>query len=218
MRKLTRIFLFIIAVSVVAATIWALRGFAAGASPVFLTTSSPKRTYTVQFAGRQGRPFLPAAVNTVRFSVRKDADVVLSDRYLHSGDWLDPSFAILYPQHDWPSENVLHLYRQEYFTRGAASKVVVRNDSAVAIKYLRVTSDDTHLLFDVEPGSQMELRIPPARGDLRYITVEGEFSDSKPVEEVGENFFIDKQPTTFYINVAGNLPTIESPGKQKYPR
>lgn len=216
MRKLRIIFVLVIAVSAAAAGVWISRTLAALANPLFLTTNSPKQTYMVQLAGRSKRPLVPFVVHSVYFSVEKQSRSFLSDKYVHSGDWFDPSYSHLYTQHDWVSENVLHLYNAEDFADGPASKIVVRNSSPEVIKYLRVTAGDTHLLFDLEPGSQTELKIPSARSDLEYVVVEGEFSGSKLITSVGQNFFVDDEPSTFYIDVAGAVPTIDSPHRKKY--
>lgn len=216
MTKLRAVFLLAIAVSAAVAGVWISRRLPVLANPVFLTTSSPKQTYRVRLSGRSKQPSLPIVVNTVYFSVEKQSQSFLADKYVHSGDWFDPSYNHLYPQHDWAGENVLHLYDAEDFADGSPSKIVVRNSSPEAIKYLRVTAGDTHLLLDLEPGSQTELKIPSTRGDLEYVVVEGEFSSSKPIENVGQNFFVNHEPSTFYIDVAGTTPTIESPHRQKY--
>ncbi|MCA1568078.1 MAG: hypothetical protein LC803_21035 [Acidobacteria bacterium] len=86
---------------------------------VFLTTSSPGKTYTVSLAGNKDRPHIPAISHEVRFNVLKRTETFLSDDHLFSGDWLDPSFEVLYPQHNWISENVLRFGRAEYFSNGS---------------------------------------------------------------------------------------------------
>jgi hypothetical protein len=155
----------------------------------------------------------------VRFSLSKNGESVLTDKPLHSGDWFDPSFAMLYPQHKWESDNVLHFYREEYFSHGTPSTITVVNNSGRAINYLRVTSVDTFLLFDVPAGSKTDLPVSPPRGNVRWVSVGGEFSEEQRIKENGANFLIRQGlglPSTYYVYITGDVPTIESPHLEKY--
>jgi hypothetical protein len=67
----------------------------------FLSTTSPKGIYTVKLTGRKDRPKVPFLNHQVLFSVSRNEKVVVANKYLHSGDWFDPSFDILYPDHAW---------------------------------------------------------------------------------------------------------------------
>lgn len=70
----------------------------------FLSTSSPRGTYTVRLTGRKDRPKVPFVSHRVVFSVSRDKEVFLANKYLHSGDWFDPSFDLWYPEHTWVSQ------------------------------------------------------------------------------------------------------------------
>ena len=150
-------------------------------TPEILTSSSPAGTYSVTLTGQSERPVLPAFKHRVWFRVVKDGKPYISDKYFHSGDWFDPSFSILYPQRAWHSENILHLYTEEFFRRGPAGVGVIRNTSDKTIKYLRVVSDDVYLIFDLDPGSVVRVSVPPPRGDV-YLGAEGEFVDNVRIE------------------------------------
>lgn len=188
-------------------------------APDICSSSSPAGTYTVTLTGQAERPAFPAVVHTVNFHVVKHGQSLITEKYFHSGDWLDPSFSILYQNQTWLSENILHFYREEYFRRGSAGTALITNTSARTIKYLKVVSDNAYLLFDLQPGSTTRITISPARGNLLYISVEGEFSDSVRIEKVGEDFIVQREtpgPVDYYINVGGMLPSIESPHFEKY--
>lgn len=103
-------------------------------SSAFLTTTSPQGTYTIDFTGQRDRPVVPLVDHSVRFNVFKDGKPFASDKDLHSGDWLDPSFDLLFPQHQWLSDKTLHLYREEYRRETPHDSVVVTNntDSEIA--------------------------------------------------------------------------------------
>lgn len=189
------------------------------AAQQFLASSSAEGTYTVLLTGRPERPRVPVVVNSVWFRVLKGNDVFIGERYLHSGDWFDPSFSILYPNHAWVSANTLHFYREEYFQRGRSCKVVIENHSGRLIKYLKVTSDDIYLLFDLQPRSASSVNISPPRGSIIFIGAEGEFSDGGSIQKTGENFRIQNcsnEQISFHINIVGAIPLIESPQLEKY--
>lgn len=186
---------------------------------VFLTTSSPGKTYTVHLAGQKDRPHIPAISHKVYFSVLKNSENFLSDKQVHSGDWLDPSFEISYPRHTWVSENVLSFYRNEYFSKGTLNTLTVVNSTNEIIKYLRVISDCMVLLFDIQPKSMTELSIPAPRGNLKWVSVEGEYSEGRSIKKNGVDFVIPDEPSghfTYYIYITGDDLRIESPQLEKY--
>ncbi len=41
----------------------------------------------------------PFVAHTVQFNVLKNNRSILSDKYLHSGDWMDTSYEISFPNH-----------------------------------------------------------------------------------------------------------------------
>lgn len=186
---------------------------------VFLTTSSPKGSYVVSLSGRKDRPKLPMVSHEVSFSVTKDGKASSTNNYLHSGDWLDPSFDILYPQHEWITENVLHFYRKEFFNEGERESILVQNKTTKVIEYLRVTSVDSFLLFDVQPDATITLVISGPRADNRWVTVEGEFSDRQRIKRTGIGFLFAKDakgPFTYQVDINADGLIIESPGLEKY--
>jgi len=188
-------------------------------SRYFLTTSSPKGTYTVHLTGQENRPRFPIIYHQVRFSASKNSKVFLSDKYFHSGDWFDPSFGILYPQHAWVADNVLHFYRQEFFNTNMAEGILVFNKSDKVIDYLKVTSVDSFLLFNIQPGAITELAVSPSRGDSRWINVVGEFSEGQCVKEHGVGFLLPEErnePFSYYIYITEGDSNIESPLLEKY--
>jgi len=221
MKRAKRLVLLLLVVSVVLGALLCVHTVykIVFAAHQFLASSSPTGTYTVLLTGRPKRPRVPAVVNSVWFSVVKGNHVFIGERYLHSGDWFDPSFSMLYPNHAWSSENILHFYREEYFQRGRPCKVVIENHSEQVIKYLRVTSDDIYLLFDLQPKFASSVNISPPRGSIMFIGADGEFSDGRSIEKTGENFRVQNcsdEQIRFYINIVGAIPLIENPQLKKY--
>lgn len=199
--------------------LWLLWLRIAAINSVFLTTTSPAQTYTVRISGRQNRPRLPVVTHMAWFSVTRGSEAFLVNEYLHSGDWLDPSFDIAYPQQNWPSENVLHLFREESFSGGEPNRIIVKNSSGESLKYLLVVSIDAHLLLDVRPKSQIELKVPPQRGDVFFVSVEGQFNDGHAHKRVGQNCAVNKQqqPPTCYVDIGAGGATFASAGSEQYP-
>ncbi len=185
----------------------------------FLTTSSPKGIYRVSFIGQQSRPKVPFVSNEVVFSVTKNGSDFLKNKYFHSGDWLDPSFDLLYPQHQWRRDDLVHFYRQEYFNQGERESIVVENKTRKVIPYLRVTSVDSFLMFEIQPGASSTLVVSAPRTDNRWVNVEGEFLDGKKIKNQGVGFLFkpgQKGPFAYYICINEDDLTIESPELEKY--
>lgn len=183
----------------------------------FLTATSPGGTYAVSLTGSKERPYF--FTNTVRFSVLKNGEPFLADKYLHSGDAFDPSFGADYPQHRWVQENVAQFYREESFNTGTADRLVVVNRAGEVVKYLRLQAVDKFLLFDLQPGATVTLSTSPSRGDLKWVEAEGEFAHGRKIERRGDDFKIRKGlggPFTFYIYLHENGAVMESPQLEKY--
>lgn len=187
-------------------------------APVVLRTNSPANTYSVVLNGRSDRPsfFLE---HTVRFTLRKGNEVLISQRFLHSGDCFDPAYYILYPQHAWVSENVLHLYNEYYFEDhlgGSVGTVAVTNNSALNIKYMLVKAKDAHLLFDLMPGKTTTFQIPPPRGDWEWFYVEWINEGGQVVSSGGQSFRQDrKQPSRCFIDIGEQGASIDCPDLKK---
>ena len=66
------------------------------------------------------------------------------NQYLHSGDWMDISFELAYPNHRWRSENILHFYREEDFRNRDRGPIVATliNDTDQVIEYLKLESEE----------------------------------------------------------------------------
>ena len=188
-------------------------------SDVVLTTSSPKGTYTVRLTGQRDRPKVPLITHEVLFSVSKDGKDVLTNKYLHSGDWFDPSFDVLYPQHNWVREDVLHFYRKESFDEAGRESIVIVNRTDRVVHYLQVTSVDSFLLFDIPPGALTTLTASAPRSDLRWLAAEGEFVDGRKIERNGADFLLrsgSKQSFVYYVYIDEDALKIESPDLRKY--
>lgn len=188
-------------------------------SDVFLSTTSPQGTYTVRLTGQKGRPKIPFAVHQVFFSVDLDSKVFLLDQYFHSGDWLDPSFNHLYPEHRWLGEDILQFYKEEFFNDGQPESIVVLNRTNRVIQYLRVTPLDTFLLFNVAPHSSVTLRVSPSRTDSRWISVQGQFQGGQPIKGNGSGFLFPKEkqgPFSYRVYIFDDHFTIESADLEKY--
>ena len=185
----------------------------------FLTTSSPKGTYTVLLTGRQSRPRLPFVTHSVWLTALKNGQTHLPYKHLLSGDWFDPSFEILYPQYTWESDNVLHFHGNKYVGVGSSDILVVINSSGKHIQSLTVRADDMFFLFDIQPGSTIKLFDSASRGDGKGINVESEFSGEQSIKETQEGFrYPDegKGPFTYYIYINSDRAVIESQQLEKY--
>src|SRR5688500_17687204 len=109
---------------------------------VWLSTSSPDRTYTVELTGNKS----PALYHAVRFNVIKHGQATMEDAYAHSGGWMDISFELAYPEQAWVGENVLRFSREpERPERAGFDTLLIANKTNKAIKYLRVSAEDLFL-------------------------------------------------------------------------
>lgn len=176
----------------------------------FLSISSPDRKYTISFSGQKDRPVLPFVDHSVRFEITTQGEILLKSRMFLSGDSLDPSFEILFPNHEWIGNNTLLLYRNQYRRDTAPDTVEVINSSDVTIRYLGIRSTDCAILLDVRPHSTITFKISGARIDSQSIFVEGLLSDARELPSQGAGFDIqDKKPLALRITISETDITIK---------
>jgi hypothetical protein len=184
---------------------------AAVESNPFFTTPSPGGTYTVELTGQKRRPLF--FTNTVNYHVLKNGQPFIQSTYIHSGDFMDISFELAYPNHRWVSGDTLQLYREQYFNDGRPDTLVVVNRAGQVIKHLKVASQDQFLFFDLQPGTEMKLLNSRPRGDYKGIDVVGEFYDGRRInsEETLRPGKELSDPFTYYIYINADGATFEGP-------
>jgi hypothetical protein len=173
MSKIPKIIIFILIIAIGFFTYrWVFES-------VWLTTSSPNKTYTVEFTGDKGRGgiIIPSVVG---YKVIKEGSIIARNYSVHSGDWMDISFEIAYPQHVWIDENVLRLWGDSNSPekRNKFDALLVSNDTDRTIGYLELKAKDLFLIFDVPPRSTMELSFSHQTEGTGFW-VQGGFDDGK---------------------------------------
>jgi hypothetical protein len=146
---------------------------------VWLTTSSPNKTYTVEFTGDKGRGGIIYS-SVVGYKVIKDGDIIAQDSSVHSGDWMDISFELAYPQQAWIDENVLRFWGDDNLRekRNKFDTLLISNETDRAIDYLEVKAKDLFLIFDMPPRSRMKLLFSHHTEGTGFW-VQGAFEDGK---------------------------------------
>jgi hypothetical protein len=186
-------------------------------SPVWLSTSSPNNTYTVQLTGRKFRPKVPAIEHETRFNLLKGSEPLVKDAYVDSYDWFDSDFAEMYPEHKWVSESVLRFGRLANSEQSFDS-LIVSNRTDKPVRYLKITVGDMLFIFDLSPRSATKLVVPHQRW-LSWVTAEGAFSDGQSLPPNGVNFFHRDRlngPLQYCLFVSESQVNIESPVMDGY--
>lgn len=150
--------------------------------PPFFTTVSPEKNYTVQLYGQKERPaFFTVEVGMV---VLKNGYVFWPYQTLHSGDFMDLSFELGWPEHRWIGNNILQFYSESNFSQTkCAERIYLRNNSANKIRRLQITSNNEKFLgFDLPLGFETQLTASPTKGDSSGLFVEGKYSEGEQFE------------------------------------
>jgi hypothetical protein len=185
---------------------------------VWLTTSSPNKTYTVELTGNKGRGGL-IIPSVVGYKVFKDSQIMAKNSWVHSGDWMDISFELAYPEHAWVSENVIRFWRNPHIPeeKDKFDVLLISNDTDKTIKYLEVKARDMFFVFDLQPNST--LRLSSTHQSWSYgIWIGGEFEDGENIE-YGTGFtHRDKlnKPLRHCLSVNYGYVKIESPQMDGY--
>ena len=149
-------------------------------------TSSPHQTYKIVFRGTSTTPVWPFTHShdvenrKVTVGIAKNGVLVVERAEIYDGDAYDYSFDDLYPDREWISENILHLWHKRDSQRPEAisEEILVSNESRRSIKYFYLKAGKTNLflLFDVPVGARITLPIRLQHWE-EVIGCEGKFED-----------------------------------------
>ena len=185
-------------------------------SPAWLSTTSPNHTFTVELTGDKGRGgFIIDSV--VKYRLLKNGNVFVKDRVAHSGDWLDISFELAYPEHAWIGENVMRFWRKpNRIEEDRSDALLISNESYKTVRYLRIKTKDMFFLFDIQPRSAMKLSFTH-QFEGNYIWCEGEFEDGQYFQY--HVAFLESNvsgPLSYCLIIRDDRLTIESPQQRGY--
>lgn len=186
------------------------------ARPLFSTIPSPDGALSLRLKGDPTGPIQPIIDHSVSFDLFHNGQPVLVNKFVHSGDWLDPSFNDLYRQHDWVTNSVIRFSRVSVDAT-KCDRLVVRVETKKPITYLYIESRDLFLVFNPKPESQFSLCAYPQTW-LSWIEVEGEFAGGEPIRWKGTNFTINYSPGPFeyQISITADGPNIWSSQLSEY--
>ncbi len=217
MRKLYK-FIALIATLVVTLTVGII-GYKLFSKPtVWLSTSSPNKTYTVELTGNKGRGgFIIYAV--VRHNVIKHGQTIIKDALTHYGDSMDISFELAYPEYAWVDENVIRFWRNpDRPEQDKTDTLLVSNDTDKTIRYLKINTKDMFFIFDIQPRTTLKLSFS-RQPEGNHIGCEGEFDDG---QQIGSNWVSFQnenklhEPLRYCMSVNYDRVKIESPLEEGY--
>jgi hypothetical protein len=180
---------------------------------VWLSTSSPNGTYTMQLTGNKSRPIMPIWDNKARFDLFKNGQPILWDVNLDSYGVFDPTFAEEHPEHRWVSESVLRFGKKLSDSETKLDELILFNTTGKPMRYVRITSYDELFVFDFPPGAKLTLHIARPPSDGTWVGVEGMFADGEIVPYDGVDFRLPGShtgPLTYCVWVQGPITRIAS--------
>lgn len=148
-------------------------------SRLIQTLDSPSGNYSVRLFGQKERPILLTV--SIYFEVLKGGKSYWNTELLHSGDAMDLSFELGWPESRWVQENVVEFYRPEDLAGNTGDQLEVVNLSERPLKHLRIESGSKVLAFDIEPGASVLVAIPKAKGDYCSTWMEAHFVGPEPL-------------------------------------
>ena len=181
---------------------------------VFLSTTSPDKTYTVELAGSKSSPRLPLYDHFTNFNLFKNNRPLVKNARVMTYDWFDSGFGELYSEYVWASDSVLRFGSDVSASEKSPDFLTVLNRTNKNIKYLRITAGDMLFIFEPPPDSTNKYPVPYL-GDLPWVSAEGEFADGQPINLNGVNFLnedkLGKPSLRYCVSVTDDGVKIESP-------
>ena len=147
---------------------------------VWLSSTSPNGKYTVELTGDKGRGGM-LIYSVVKYNLLVDGKRVTRDRLAHYGDWMDISFELAYPEHAWVDDKTLRFWSSEHRREDNLDTLLISNDTAKTIKFLRIKAWDMFFVFDIAPNTKHQLAFKHLTGS-QIVTAEGEFEDGSRID------------------------------------
>jgi hypothetical protein len=183
---------------------------------VWLSSSSPNHTYKVELTGDKGRGgfFIPAVV---KYTLIKNGHLLAKNRKAHSGDAMDISFELAYPEYTWINENVMRFWRKTSEVIDNRSNTIrISNVANKAVKYMFLKTKDMFFIFDIQPHSTLRLSFT-RQSEGTGIWCEGEFDDRSRFE-YGAGYPESKmsEQSAYCMTIHDDQITIESRRERGY--
>ena len=210
MKKLFGVLIFLVTLVVGITVYWRSTYYR-----VWLSSTSPNGKYTVELTGDKGRGgfFIPSMV---KYNVLVDGKQLTRDRLVHSGDAMDISFELAYPEHAWIDERTLRFWSNRHRREDQLDTLLISNNTNKKIKFLRIKAWDMFFVFDVQPNSRLKLAFTH-RSEGQGISAEGEFEDGSLIDYgVGFPENGSREPLGYCMTIEYNRLTINSPRERGY--
>ena len=182
---------------------------------VWLSSTSANHKYTVELTGDKGRGGL-LIPSVVKYNILVDGNPLTRDRLAHSGDAMDISFEIAYPEHAWIDNNTLRFWSNRHRREDNLDTLLISNNTQKVVRFLRITAWDMFFVFDVQARSQLKLSFTH-RSEGKGISVEGEFEDGSLID-YGVGFLENgsRDPLGYCMTIDYDRITISSPRERAY--
>ena len=211
MKKLFGVLIFLVTLVVGITVYWRSTYYR-----VWLSSTSPNGKYTVELTGDKGRGgfFIPSRV---KYNLLVDGKQLTRDRLVHSGDAMDISFELAYPEHAWIDERTLRFWSNRHRREDQLlDTLLISNNTNKKIKFLRIKAWDMFFVFDVQPNSRLKLAFTH-RSEGQGISAEGEFEDGSLIDYgVGFPENGSREPLGYCMTIEYNRLTINSPRERGY--
>lgn len=187
---------------------------------VFLSATSPGKTYTVELIGNKSSPKLPFYNHWTNFNLFKNGSPLVKNVRVATYDLFDSGFAESYYEYIWASDSVLRFGSDVYASAKSSDSLTVLNRTNKNIKYLKIEAGDMLFIFEPPPDSTNKYPIPHL-GDSPWVTAGGEFADGERINGKGVNFLNKekrKNALRYCITVTDDGVKIESPLMDGYNR
>jgi hypothetical protein len=186
-----------------------------------LVTVSPDKTYRIQLTEKKTEYPPPNYwIYEVFLGLEKNAQTILRNEIIYTGDESDARFRNIASEAKWISGKILKLSRGGFDTAEQVDEVEIHNDSGKRLTYLLISwtvanpnPNERFVLLDIEPGEKSILQVTSNETDRSSISCFGRFEDGKRLSEVRRSFRmwgICKPTSHYLITIKDDNALIES--------
>jgi hypothetical protein len=165
--------------------------------------------------GNKGRGgiFIPSVV---KYNILVNGEVLTKNRVAHSGDAMDISFELAYPEHAWIDTNILRFWSNRHRREDNLDTLLISNNTDKVVRFLRIAAWDMFFVFDLQPHSELKLGFTH-RSEGKGIWVEGQFEDGSLIDYgVGFPENGSREALGYCMTIDYQTVTINSPRERAY--
>lgn len=180
-----------------------------------LSIRSPNQEYQIDLINDNSVVLLLLGEVAVNFDLYKNGEEYAISERLYSADGFR-RMDLRYPEFLWIGDACLRFFSEQNRLHDSSSKIFIKNNSGMPIKYLLVEAQDLFLILDINNHEELEFEVPYQKWQS-WVNVSGTYVNGHRMKN-GHNF--DHRDSwgnqiIYCVSITENSVVISSPMNDK---